>query len=594
MRTLRFCTDTYRSLWRVWSPLVLLTTLGPALAIGMTLLERRLVDDVIGERQVALLVPTVATYAGLWLLSTLNGVTGAFLHNYFNERLNQRVRQRLFAHSGALAVSFSQRVHSGRTMSLFASDSPTVAGLLDATVFGGLGSVIMLVSSGLLMFGLSWQLALVVAILPPVVGGLAAVLTRPLRPAARRVQDMTAELSQRIHDNLSGIREVIAFGREQLQASEFLTMQRQLLSLRMRLVLMDSGIQSGQALLSLVITLAILGYGGYLVIVGQLSLGTLFAVRSLFSFSFQSVGQLFGAVTAVQRGLASVDRVSSFLEERPLVLESAGACPPSNVRGTVAFEDVSFTYPNGTAVLQDVSFTARAGELIAIVGPSGAGKTTLASLMARFYDPSAGRVLVDATDIKRLTLEGLRRHIGIVFQDTFLFATSIRDNIALSREGASEHEIVEAARAANAWEFIEKLPSGLDTLVGQRGVLLSEGQKQRLAIARALLRDPRILILDEPTSALDARSEALLQEALNNLMLGRTTFVIAHRLATIQRADTILVLEQGRIVERGSHLELLRRGGLYAELCALQFGDQAARPGPVLERSQPGVLAGVA
>jgi ABC-type multidrug transport system fused ATPase/permease subunit len=222
-------------------------------------------------------------------------------------------------------------------------------------------------------------------------------------------------------------------------------------------------------------------------------------------------------------------------------------------------------------VLHDVSFVARPGEVVALVGPSGAGKSTLVSLIARFYDPDEGRVLLDGRDLRDLTLAGLRRHVGIVFQDSFLFATTVRENIAVGRPGADEREIVAAAKAANAWAFVETLPKGLDTYVGERGVKLSEGQKQRIAIARAFLRDPRLLILDEPTSALDARSEHLLQRALDRLVRDRTTFIIAHRLATVRRADLILVVEDGRIVEQGTHDDLMRAGGTYRELHDLQF-----------------------
>jgi ABC-type multidrug transport system fused ATPase/permease subunit len=270
------------------------------------------------------------------------------------------------------------------------------------------------------------------------------------------------------------------------------------------------------------------------------------------------------------------------LSQTPQVQEQLAARTPGHTAGAVAFEAVTFGYQPDQPVLHEVSFTAQPGELVALVGPSGAGKSTLTSLIARFYDPAAGRVLLDGVDVRDLTLTGLRGQIAIVFQDTFLFAETIGENIAFGREGASETAIVAAARAANAWEFIERLPDGIRTLVGERGVRLSEGQKQRLAIARALLRDPRILILDEPTSALDARAEHLLQSALDTLMRGRTTFVIAHRLATVRRADRILVLEHGRIVEQGTHSTLLERHGLYRELFDLQFGAGVERTNDAL------------
>jgi ABC-type multidrug transport system fused ATPase/permease subunit len=296
-------------------------------------------------------------------------------------------------------------------------------------------------------------------------------------------------------------------------------------------------------------------------------------------------------VVSGQRVLASADRIREFLDVRPRLEERTNALELHECSGEIVFEDVTFGYVQDRPVLRDVSFSVRPGDVVALVGPSGAGKTTLVGLIARFYDPQRGRVLLDGVDLRDLATESIRRNIGIVFQDPFLFAASIRENIAFGREGASEPEIVAAARAANAWEFIERLPAGLATHVGQRGVQLSEGQKQRLAIARALLRDPTILILDEPTSALDARSEHLLQEALKNLMRGRTSFVIAHRLATVRRADRILVLDEGRVIEQGTHEELLARQGLYQELYALQRdGTRVATDG----NSEPGELALVA
>jgi ABC-type multidrug transport system fused ATPase/permease subunit len=305
-------------------------------------------------------------------------------------------------------------------------------------------------------------------------------------------------------------------------------------------------------------------------------------------------------VGGVQTALAAADRAYAFLDEKPRVQERVATRSPRAILGEVAFERVGFGYQAGRPVLHGVSFTARPGELIALVGPSGAGKTTLVSLIARFQDPTEGRVLLDGTDLRDLTLADLRSQIGLVFQDTFLFATSIRENIALGREDATEMQICDAARASQAWEFIESLPDCLDTHVGERGVRLSEGQKQRLAIARALLRDPRILILDEPTAALDARSEHFLQMALDRLMPGRTTFVIAHRLATVQRAHRILVVDGGRIVEQGTHTQLLQERGLYRDLFNLQFADQprlddalparwsdSVRPSPLARAHEP-------
>ncbi|MGH2458631.1 MAG: ABC transporter ATP-binding protein, partial [Chloroflexota bacterium] len=563
---------------RVWLPLVALTTVLPFVLIGMPLVEKQLIDSVFLQHRADRLLGIVLTYAGLYLLSLAIGIGRSTLQTYLGERITMDLRLRLLSHSGELSLAYWHREHHGRTMALFQSDVSRVASIFNSAVIGGLAGVIGAVAGAVVMFSLNWQLAIVTALAPPLAGGLAVVLTRPLRPMSRKVQDKAAELSERLQENLAGIREVLAFGREESQGRQFATTLQQLLGLRMRLTYMDAAFQTGQSVFSLMVFLAILGYGGYLVLAGLTTLGTLIAMESLFNQTFMTAKQLFGLVRDLQVSMASIDRVYAFLDEKPQVQERPGARTPIEVAGAVTYDGVTFGYRPDRPVLQDVSFTVDPGGVIALVGPSGAGKSTMVSLLSRFYDPTAGHVLLDGTDVRDLTLAGLRRRIAIVFQDTFLFATTIRENIAFGREGATEEQIVEAARIANAWEFIERFPEQLDTLVGQRGVQLSEGQRQRLAIARALLRDPRILILDEPTSALDARSEHLLQSALQNLMRGRTTFVIAHRLATVRRADQILVLDAGRIVERGTHAELLGKAGLYRELYELQYAGATSLP----------------
>ncbi|HEX5501673.1 MAG TPA: ABC transporter ATP-binding protein [Thermomicrobiales bacterium] len=596
MRLLLRCMHDYRRLWRVWVPLLLLSAVSPAFALAMPLIEKRLIDGVILPRQPALLPGMAALYAGLWVASMGVAIVGAGLRAYLGERLTLQLRQRLFAHCGALSLAFARREHSARTMALFFNDVPALTGLFSTTIIGGVGSLIALVVGGVVMIRLDPRLAIAAGVGPPAVAALAAVVTRPLRPAARRVQEQAAEFTERLQENLAGLREVVAFGQEAAQEARFASTMWTLLRLRLRVTLIDSAIQSGTSVVSLTVTLLILMYGAYLVIEGRTTLGTVVAMRSLFGLLFQPAGQVIGLFSATQKALGAAERVYAFLDETPAVADAPAARAPRAVAGAITCERVSFAYRPGQPVLRDISFAARPGETIALVGPSGAGKSTLVSLLARFYDPGAGRVLLDEVDLRALTLAGLRDQIGIVFQDTYLFAQTIRDNIAFGCATADEAAIVAAARSANAWEFIERLPAGLDTRVGERGVQLSEGQRQRLAIARALLRDPRILILDEPTSALDARSEHLLQAALANLMRGRTTFVIAHRLATVRRADQILVLDGGRIVEHGAHDDLMLRRGLYHELVALQFGEQAGPPAeaaeaPAAGRAAPAVIA---
>ena len=559
-------------MWRIWVPLVFWATLTPPFILALPLVEKRLIDSVLLPRNFDLLPQTIALYAGLWLVSTFGQVAGTPLRIYFGEQLTLRLRRRLFAQCTALSLTFSHREHSGRTMGLFVNDVPSLGGIFSTTLVSWTSSLVSLVLAVVVMFNLSWQLAVVGGLAPPLVAGLASLVTRPIRPAARRAQAKAGELNERIQENLAGLREVVAFGLEHAQGLRFATTLAELLRLRMRVTYMDTALQAGQNLFTLVMEICLLGYGGYLVVRGQTTLGTLVAMRGLLHSVFYPASQLAGMFGGLQKALGAADRIYGFLDEEPDVRDRDDAHPPEGVVGAVAFQHVNFGYQMDRPVLRNISFTANPGDIVALVGPSGAGKSTLVSLIARFYDPTDGRVLLDGTDIRDLSLAGLRSQIGIVFQDTFLFATTIRENISVACTDASEASIVAAARAANAWEFIERLPKGLDTEVGERGVQLSEGQKQRVAIARALLRDPRILILDEPTSALDARSERLLQTAFENLMRGRTTFVIAHRLATVQRATDILVIDDGRILEHGSHAELMRKGGLYRELFDLQFG----------------------
>lgn len=567
------CLAELRPLWRIWLPLSVLTTVTPLVSLALPVLEMRLLDEAVLPGRYDALPTIIGLYAGLWAALVVGQNLGAALRTYLAERAIQRLRRRLFEQCTALSLNFRHGEHSARTMSLFVNDVPSVAEFLTSTAVVGFASLLVLVGSLALMLSLNWQLAVATGVTPIVLAAVAWLVTHPLRPAARRAHEKAAEMNVRLHEHLAGLREVVAFGRQRTQQERFSTTLDELLRLRMRVTAIGMTIQTGQSFFSIAVSIVVLGYGSVLVIEGEATVGTLVAMRTLFGLVFQPIGQVMGMVSGAQQALGAADRLAAVLDHQPNVRDLGTVSMPSTMHGSVELDGVTFEYLPGRPVLHDISFTARPGEMIAIVGPSGAGKTTLVSVIARFHDPDTGRVLLDGSDLRDFPLADLRARIGIVFQDTFMFSDTIRANVAFGRETADEVAIVEAMRAANAWEIVEHLPDGLDTHIGERGVRLSEGEKQRLAIARAMLRRPQILILDEPTSALDARSDHLLQQALENLMRGRTTFVIAHRLATVRRADRILVLDRGRIVETGVHDDLVRRGGLYQELFDLQSGS---------------------
>jgi ABC-type multidrug transport system fused ATPase/permease subunit len=561
-----------RGVERAWWPLLLIAVVYGPIQLAMPLIERYLIDDVLLARKMTLLVPALVAYGGLWLLLELLFASMSILNSYLSERLATDLRQRVFDHCQNLSFTYINRDHSSRLMALFSNDVPQVAGFFNGVVVTSLVSLITLLVGVTIVVRINWQFGLAVLIIVPVSGWALLVLSRPLKRASRRSQDKAEKLTQHLQELLSGLREVAAFHQEVAQRNRFSSVLSESLRLSMRLAFLDSAIVAGKGTLSMVINLVTLGIGGYLVLLGQTTVGTVVAMRSLYGVMYGPALNIFRVITASQRALASVDRINEFLRERPQVTERSGALTPERVAGIIAFESVSFSYKPEREVLHGISFVAARGKTIALVGPSGSGKTSITNLIGRFYDPTVGRITLDGIDLRDLCLKTLRDNISMVFQNTFIFDISVRDNIAFGKPDATDAEIIAAARAANAMEFIEQLPDGLNTSAGERGVRFSEGQRQRLSIARALLRDTPILILDEPTSAMDARSERLLQSALENIMRGRTTLVIAHRLTTILRADRILVINGGRIVEQGTHSELIRACGLYRELYEMQFG----------------------
>jgi len=382
-----------------------------------------------------------------------------------------------------------------------------------------------------------------------------------------------------LHEKVSSARVIKSFVREQGEITTFASGINADFFNYSRIVMRNTKLAVIADLLGSVGALIVLGYGGLLVIRGQMGVGTLVAFNAYIAYVFPPIVRFVDLATIFQRAITGLENVFKLLDTKPEVadLESAPALPV--LRGEVEFRNVSFDYdmqaarPGGPRTLRDVSFLVPAGRVAAIVGPSGSGKTTIINLLARFYDPASGEVLVDGYDLRKASADSFRRQIGIVLQENVLFSGTLEDNLKYGKPEATREEIISAAKTANAHDFIVALPDGYSTVVGERGAQMSGGQRQRVAIARAILKDPRILIFDEATSALDLASERLIQEAMERVMRGRTTFVIAHRLSTIQKADLILVMDHGRLAERGTHAELLALGGLYARLHALQFQD---------------------
>lgn len=494
-----------------------------------------------------------------------------FIMNYVSEHVMMDVRDDLYAVVHTLSLGFFSRRPTGEIMARLTLDVNLVGDTVTIALSHALREPFYILSFGALLFLLHWQLALLTLLVIPVTFIPIAKFGKKIRYRGLQVQERRAELNTILQEALTGIRIVKAFVAEEYERLRFSRKNRESFRASVRIARLDALSSPVLEVLGGIGVVGIVILGSFLVLRQILTLGELLAFVGALISTFQPIKRLGGLNNAFQRSMAGVKRVFELMDTRPDLLEAPGAVPLPPVRGAVAFRAVSFAYDGGTPVLRKVSFEVRPGELVAIVGSSGAGKSTLVDLIPRFYDPTDGRVEVDGVDVRTVTLRSLRAQIGIVTQETILFDDTVHNNIAYGQGDVPRERVQEAARIAHAAEFVERLPQGYETLIGERGVRLSGGEKQRLAIARAILRDPPILILDEATSALDAESERLVQDALDRVMKGRTTFVIAHRLSTIVRADRILVLEHGEIVETGTHHQLLEARGVYHRLYQKQF-----------------------
>jgi ATP-binding cassette subfamily B protein len=520
----------------------------------------------------AIIIFAVLAGIVLHLLGNFFDIVVGFLKSKVNESLTLDFKADLFNHFQRLSFSYHDRTSVGDSMYRLNNDTGFISTLIWGNFRHLLTSVVTLVGMVWITVQLDWVLAVVALAAAPILYGASAFYGRYFKEKTKRVKEMESASETIIQEVLSCLRVVKAFGQEDREQRRFAQQSWTALRARLRLSLGQMLFSSGLGFVTKVDRSLILLLGGFHVLEGGLTVGELLVILAYIGQIHEPLEAIGETLTDMQLSLASAERTLEVLEIEPDVQDRPGAKALERVAGKIAVENVSFGYREGHKVLHNISFTAQSGEVVAIVGPTGAGKTTLANLLVRFYDPIAGKVTLDGHDLRDLTVKTLRKNIALVIQEPILFTGSIRDNIAYGRQNAKMKEIEEAAKSANAHDFISALPDGYDTKVGERGAGLSGGERQRVAIARAFLMNAPILILDEPTSSVDSRTELVILDALDRLMLGRTTFIIAHRLSTVRYADQILVIEKGRIVERGTHSDLIGKAGLYAQLYQLQHG----------------------
>ena len=570
-----------RPYWKLAAVSVALIVLGAASGLLTPWPLKVLVDNVLQSRPLPAAAPrwavdrsvllVAAVSAGLLVTVLHNGLT--VLNNYVNTKLQQKMalyfRGDLFQHAQRLSLATWDQQRSGMLVYAINFQADAASRLVMA--------VPPLTQSALTLVGMFWicaridlSLALLALSVVPFLFWAIRDYLRRVQPRLYEVKGMEGESLGIIHEAIAMLRVIVAFGREDHEHRRFRAHAEGAVDARVQLTVR-------QTLFSLVVntitaagTALVLGFGAHRVLQGQLTVGQLLVIMAYIAAVYAPLEAISATVGSLQDVIASLRVSFELLDRDPEIKDRPGAMSLERARGHVAFEGVGFSYAGRVDTLRDISFEAAAGQAVAVVGPTGAGKTTLVSLLPRFYDALQGRVLLDGIDVRDLKLESLRRQIGIVLQEPLLFSGTIADNILYGRLDATMDEVVAAARAANAHDFITRLPEGYQTRLGERGAQLSGGERQRLSVARAFLKDAPVLILDEPTAAIDSRTEQVILDALDRLMAGRTTFMIAHRLSTIRRADIILVLENGRLVERGTHAGLVDHRGLYRQLHDLQ------------------------
>ncbi len=526
--------------------------------------------DLAGLLRIVLLM--LGAYAGAWLAKIGQGVVMARV----SQQAMRSLRRDLFEHLQTLSLSFFDRHPHGELMSRLTNDLDAISRVLAQNVTDLFGGLLSLAGVLVMMFAINFWLALGSMIVFPLMMGLVGFVGKRTRRGFREYQMRIGRLNGQLEEMFSGQRVIMAFGQEASTLADFDAANEMVRQVGIQAQTYAMLVPPLMGILSNANIAVVAGLGGWMVLQGWATVGTIavfYNYSRKFAAPLRHLGNLYNQI---QSALAGAERVFEVIDEQPELTDAPDAVALDDVAGEVAFDHVDFSYVPGVPVIRDMSLTARPGQTIALVGPTGAGKTTMVNLLTRFYDIQGGAIAIDGRDIRQVQKDSLRRQLGIVLQDTFLFSETVMENIRYGRLDATDEECVAAAKLANADQFIRRLPQGYDTELSERGSNLSQGQRQLLAIARAVLADPGVLILDEATSSVDTRTEVNIQKALLQLMEGRTSFVIAHRLSTIRNADKILVINDGRIIERGTHDELLAQGGFYHNLYMSQFKGKAA------------------